>query len=225
LIRHLALLHTAASNVEIFEAARRNLGLHELTLSHHVRADLLRDAEAAGRLTAEIAARTRMQAMRLAAECDGVVLTCSTLGPAVDGTDIVRVDAALARRAVRNGGRVLVLCAVETTVAPTGALFRQAAEATGAEVEMRLVPGAWLAFKAGDTDGYWRLIAHHADAAFGEAADTVALAQASMAGAARLCRSGTVLTSPDAALLQAALCSYRPRQDGRPWLCPGPARA
>jgi len=71
LSRRLALLHTAASNVQVFEAARRELGLHELTLSHQICADLLRDAEAAGGLTAEIATRTRMQAMRLAAGADG----------------------------------------------------------------------------------------------------------------------------------------------------------
>ncbi len=60
--RQLALLHTAASNVDVFEAASADLGLHDLTLSHHLRADLL------------------------AGGADGVILTCSTLGPAVAGT-------------------------------------------------------------------------------------------------------------------------------------------
>ncbi len=43
---------------------------------------------------------------------------------------------------MREGGRVVVLCAAETTLASTSALFRHAAEATGAQVEVRLVPGA-----------------------------------------------------------------------------------
>jgi len=103
------------------------------------------------------------------------------------------VDAALARLAVRDGSQVVVLCAAETTLAPTGA-----------QVGVMLVPGAWAAFKAGDIDRYLGLIARQADAALAEGARTVALAQASMAGAAQLCAGGTVLTSPQAGLLAAA---------------------
>lgn len=187
-----ACLHTAESNVAVFEAARRDLGLAAGALRHEVRADLLDDAERAGGLTPDIEARTCRALLDLCDGADVVLLTCSTLGPAaraaagVASVPVVRVDAALARRAVRGGGKVVALCAVETTLGPTRALFEAAARATGAEVETRLVPGAWAAFKAGDHDRYLAAVAHAADEAARGGASCVALAQASMAGAAGL---------------------------------------
>lgn len=70
---------------------------------------------------------------------------------------------------------------------------------TGADVEVRLIPGAWDLFKAGRQDDYWQTIADAADTAAAEGAAAVALAQASMAGAAALARHPP-LTSPGAGL-------------------------
>ncbi|MBU8538823.1 hypothetical protein [Falsiroseomonas tokyonensis] len=192
--RHIACLHTAASNVPLFDAACPP----GVTLHHTLRADLLAEAEAAGGLTPAIAARTAAAIEALAAPgIDAVLLTCSTLGPSLAQAratiPLRRADAALAEAARRAGGRLVVLCAVETTLGPTGALF-------GPGCEIRLVPGAWAAFRAGDAAGYARMVAEAADAAFAEGADCVALAQASMAPAAALCRRGTPLTSPAASL-------------------------
>lgn len=53
-----ACLHTAESNVAVFDAARRTARLKDMVLHHKVRGDLLAAAEQAGRLTPEIAART-----------------------------------------------------------------------------------------------------------------------------------------------------------------------
>ena len=47
----IACLHTVDSNIAVFEAAARGL---DIVMSHHVRADLLSRAEAAGGLTADI---------------------------------------------------------------------------------------------------------------------------------------------------------------------------
>ena len=113
----------------------------------------------------------------------------------------LRADAALAQDAVQGGGRVAVLCAVETTLAPSQALVDAAAKATGATIEMHLVPNAWLAFRAGDTVSYLEMIAAAARAAQAAGCDVVALAQASMAGAASLLPPGfPVLSSPEAGL-------------------------
>ncbi len=71
----IACLHTAESNVAVFEAARPD----GVRLSHAVRPDLLAAAEAEG-LTAAIAAAT-VEALG-ALDGDAVLLTCSTLGPA-----------------------------------------------------------------------------------------------------------------------------------------------
>ena len=125
-----------------------------------------------------------------------MLLTCSTLGPAAGAAGALRADAALADAAVAAGGTVEVLCAAPSTLAATAELFEAAAERTGARVVVRLVPGAWPLFHAGDHAGYAALIARDAEAS---RADVVALAQASMAPAARL-TARPVLSCPQAAL-------------------------
>ena len=201
----IACLHTAQSNVAVFDAALSELAVDQVVLRHAVRADLLADAERAGGLTPKIAERTGQALDLLSAGADVVLLTCSTLGPTVErfvGAPVLRVDAALAHAAVRGGGTVVALVAVQTSLEPTRALFGSAAAAAGAKVEVRLVPGAWEAFKAGDSDGYLATIGAAARAALAGGADRVALAQASMAGAAKQFGE-RVLTSPVAGLAAA----------------------
>ncbi len=192
----IACLHTAESNIAVYEAAAKALGLPAGILRHHVRADLLLAAEKVGRLTDEISAETASLLLHLAEDADAVVLNCSTLGPAATkaapdaAAPIVRADAMLAEEAVRAGGKIVVLCTVETTLAPTTALFQTAAKATGAEIEVRLVPGAWAQFRAGDLSGYLASIADAVQAAYSEGSDTIAFAQASMTDAGRLLPEG-----------------------------------
>lgn len=201
----IACVHTVPSLIPVFDAEAEKLGL---TLRHTLRDDLLREAERAGGLTDGIARRTAAVLNEQAADADAVLLTCSTLGPSVEhasaAVPVLRVDEALAEAAVRGGGRVVVLCTVETTLEPSRTLFERHAAATGARIETRLVPNAWAALRSGDTTGHLQMIAAAADAAFAEGADTVALAQASMAGAAELARNGTPLTSPAVGLAAAA---------------------
>lgn len=129
-------------------------------------------------------------------------MTCSSIGPAVEGVQdeavpVIRVDAALAERTVANGGRVVVLYAAPSTAAPTGQLFAAAAAKTGASIEMRMVADAWTRFTSGDHEGYFALVAEATEAAYQDGAKVVALAQVSMAGAADKVRTGpTPLTSP-----------------------------
>lgn len=200
----IACLHTAAGNRAVFEAACPP----GVTLTHALREDLLKDAEAAGGLTAEITARTAAALEALAQPgVDAVLLTCSTVGPGAAAAraaiPVLRVDAALAEAATRGGGRVVALCAVETTVEPTRALFAEVAARNGATLEVRLVPDAWAAFRAGDAAGYHAIVARAAEAAFAEGADQVALAQASMTGAVALCRGRKPLASPPVGLAAA----------------------
>ncbi len=208
----IACLHTVDSNVPVLEAAAA--GIPGLTLSHTVRADLLKRAEAEGGLTDAIRDEAADLLATLAADADAVLLTCSTVGPAAERADllarvpILRVDAALASAAVAMAaagkGRVDVLCAVQTTVEPTRALFERMADGTGVSIAMHIAPGAWDAFRAGDTATYHRLVAEAADGLYAKGATVVAFAQASMAAAAALCTAGTPLTSPAAGLAAAA---------------------
>ena len=129
----IACLHTAAGNLAVLDAACPPGGI----LRHTLDEALLRDAEAAGGLTPEITARTAGAPERLAEPgVDAVLLTCSTVGPgaaqARAAVPVLRGDAALAEQATRGGGRVVVLCAAETTMEPTRGIFAEAASRTGA---------------------------------------------------------------------------------------------
>ncbi len=192
----IACLHTASSNVAVFDAACP----HGVVLRHAVRPDLLMQAELEGGVTEALLARTAEALVVLADGATAALLTCSTLGAAAGraaaGVPVLRADAALAGAARRIAGRVAVLCAAATTLEPTRALF---GDASG-RMKVELVPGAWALFRAGDLAAYHRRIAEAADAAYATGCDAVALAQASMAGAAPLCRRGQPLTSPAAAL-------------------------
>lgn len=92
-----ACLHTAQSNVAVFEAARPE----GVRLTHAVRPDLLAAAEAEGLTPAVVAATV---AALGALEADAVLLTCSTLGPAAGAAGALRADAALADAATAAGG-------------------------------------------------------------------------------------------------------------------------
>lgn len=204
----IACLHTADSNIAIYEDAARALGLPPGALHHHVRADLLLAAEGVGELTADIEAETAAVLRQLAQEADAVVLNCSTLGPAAllvaDGAaaPVIRADGVLAQRAVASGGRVIVLCTVETTIAPTTRLFETAAKETGAKIEVRLIPGAWALFRGGDQQAYLACIAEAAEGAYRDGAQAIVFAQASMTGALQFLERGDTLpmTGPVAAL-------------------------
>ncbi len=214
----IACLHTAESNVAVYDRAAAELGLPPGTLAHTVRPELLIAAEQAGGLNADIASHTAFLLFALCDSADAVLLTCSTLGPVAPAiadtaeVPVIRADEALAERAATDGGRIAVLCAVETTLAPTTALFREAAAETAASIDVQLVEGAWALFKAGDAASYLKTIAAAADAAYASGAKVVALAQSSMADAADLVTSGAKpLTSP-----LAALETLRDRLSARP---------
>jgi len=196
--------------VSVFDTANRELGLAGVTLRHCVRPELLAAAERAGTLTSAITQQTVDALHALCTDADAVLLTCSTLGPAAEAAasasvPILRVDSALAREAVRGGGTVVVLCAVETTLELTRRLFEEAARTSGAEVIVRIVPGAWNVFKSGDQERYLSMIARAADDAYWSGATRVALAQASMAGAAKLARAKQKPLSSPAEGLRAAV--------------------
>lgn len=203
-MRRVACLHTADSNIAVFDAAADGLGL---SLRHVVRSDLLAAAEKVGGLTPDIIAATEI-ALRQAAEgADIVLLACSTLGPVADrlrlAVPVRRIDRALAEAAQlqAGGGRIAVLYTFPGTAAATEALFR---DVVGDAVDIQLIAGAWDVFKSGDRARYMGMIAAAADAAAAAGATCVAFAQASMAPAGALCRSAKPLNSPRASLEAAA---------------------
>ncbi|MFL1386167.1 aspartate/glutamate racemase family protein [Pseudomonas tritici] len=220
----IACLHTAASNIDVFDTAAKALGIAPGVIHHEVRADLLAAAELAGCLTEDIADSTALALCALARHADVVVLTCSTLGPSIDRTapdiqvPILRADEALAATAVRHGGKIVVLCAIETTLEPTTRLFHKAAQQSNAVVDVQLVLGAWILFKAGDIDAYLKTVANAAERAYEAGASVVALAQASMSAAANIVRSAPPPLSSAAAGLAAAVQAIASSKAVRPLL-------
>ncbi|CRM18436.1 hypothetical protein [Pseudomonas sp. 24 E 13] len=220
----IACLHTAQSNVAVFDSAAKALGIGPTVLQHEVRADLLAAAERSGVLTAQVSNATQQALLSLADHADTVLLTCSTLGPSIEGlakntsSVIIRADEALARAAVRantQGGKIVVLCAIQTTVEPTSRLFMHAAQASKALVEIRLVCGAWARFKSGDLTGYLAAVAEAVDRAYLDGASVVALGQASMSEAASLVTtSSSPLTSATEGLKAAVEAASRHVKSG-----------
>jgi Asp/Glu/hydantoin racemase len=209
----LALLHTSPVHVPVFDALRDEA--HPgLELRHHVDAGLLDRARRDG---PEAVAGAVLAVLRqaVAEGARAVLCTCSTIGGVAEaaadetGVPVLRVDRPMAATAVAAGPRVLVLAALESTLAPTAALIEEEARRADRPVEVRtrLVDGAWRRFEAGDTEGYLRRVAEAADAVTG--ADVIVLAQASMAPA----RESTtvrvpVLASPAPGLAAGAVAAH-----------------
>ncbi|WP_399945045.1 aspartate/glutamate racemase family protein [Streptomyces sp. BBFR25] len=216
----LALLHTSPVHVPVFDALR-DASHPGLELRHHVDAGLLERArrdgpEAVAETVAAVLARAVAQGAR------AVLCTCSTIGGVAEaaaagvGVPVLRVDRPMAAAAVAVGPRVLVLAALESTLAPTAALIEEEARRADRRVEVRtrLVEGAWSRFEAGDGEGYLRRVAEAADSVTG--ADVIVLAQASMAPAKERTRARVpVLASPAPGLAAGASAAGAAARPGR----------
>jgi hypothetical protein len=205
----IACLHTAASNIAIFDDAAKSLGINTTQLSHIVMPHLLAEAELTGGMTVPQQQRLEQLLHSLTPWFDAILITCSTLGPVADGFRVkgqdcvvYRTDRMLADEVHRLPGKSLVLCAAESTLAATRALFCPTTLPVEQHPQVQLIPNAWAAFKAGQQDAYLQLIAQAVEDGKRQGADHVALAQVSMAAAAKLFTpEQQPMTSPPLALL------------------------
>ncbi len=184
----LALIHTSATLEPVFAklCADKDLGVD---LLHIADDSLIRDVIAEGQLTEGTSQRVRDHiAAAERANADYIMVTCSSIGPAVDSASpsgsvpILRVDQPMADQAVKLGNRVGVIATLPTTLVPTADLIRRRAAEVEKDVEIiaQLCPGAFEALMSGN-------VAEH-DAAVLKAlfelsgrVDVIVLAQASMA--------------------------------------------
>lgn len=143
---------------------------------------------AEGRLTASV--RRRLYSYYDAAASAGAELilnTCSSIGEAVYAArdflpvPIVRIDEAMARRAVAEGSRIAVLATLSTTIDPTIALLRRCAAEAGKTITTisAVAEGAFPAITAGDAATHDRLLAETAKKVASDC-DIILLAQGSM---------------------------------------------
>ena len=218
----LVLLHTAPANETTFAALMAEIG-PEVPIRHVTDAEVLKQTVVAGGVTPEVAARVRDRIREMAEAGAGlIVCTCSSIGGAAErageevAVPVLRIDRAMAERAIAVGRRILVAACLNSTVEPTEELIRRVAREQGAEVDLRTVvfTDAWARFAAGDREGYVRAVADGLREAAGDA-EVVVLAQASMAGAAELCPEIAVpiLTSPRLGA-EAVVAAYRSRFAG-----------
>ena len=184
----------------------------DVELVHISDSSLIEDVIANGELTPDTSQRVLAHlAAAEEAAADYIMVTCSSIGPAVDAAQgrlhkpLLRVDQPLADQAVRLGSKVGVVATLNTTLVPTTELIRRRAEAIGKEVEITAVvcQDAFQAFVDGETDRYDAVVIE-AVQRLAQTVDVIVLAQASMAGAVAKIDAETlgvpVLSSPSLAV-------------------------
>lgn len=150
---------------------------------------LLRNTIAAQKLTPTTYRRlaTYLESAE-AAGADAILVTCSSIGPAVDAArpliniPVLRIDQAMADEAVRLGTRIGVIATLSTTLEPTAALVQASATAQGKTIEIitHLCAGAFDAVISGDTVTHDRLVTAGLKELM-DKVDVIVLAQATMA--------------------------------------------
>lgn len=184
----LALIHTSAMLVPVF-AQLCKAKLPHVDTFNIVDDSLVRAIGAQGGLTAGIARRVAGYIGSAAAgEADFILVTCSSIGPAVEAAassvqvPVLRVDQPMADLAVQTGRRIGVIATLPTTLNPTADLVRRRAALAGKPIELtsRLCEGAFEALMAGDTAKHDAMVAT-ALRELSTQVDVIVLAQASMA--------------------------------------------
>ncbi|MCU1330805.1 MAG: Asp/Glu/hydantoin racemase [Bryobacterales bacterium] len=209
----LAFIHTSHVLIPLFtELAKKHLPGVEIF--HMLDDSLIRNTIRAGCLT-ENTTRRVAGMIDLAHEggADVVMVTCSSIGKATelarDARDfpVLRIDEAMAERAVEQGVTIGIAATLSTTLEPTVELLQATADRLGKSISIvsRVAEGAFEAVVAGDVARHDELVlAMLRD--LRSAVDVVVLSQASMARVAALLpvEGAPILSSPEAAVLRAA---------------------
>jgi len=219
----IAYLHTSHVLIPLFgDLSRRELpGVEQF---HMVDESLIQNTIRANELT-KVTIRRVLNMILSAREggADAVVVTCSSIGPAVTMArelcdfPVVRVDEAMAEEAVRMGRRIGVAATLRTTLEPTVALLRAKALDAGrpVDVEESLCEGAFAAVLSGDTRTHDQLLSD-ALVKLRQSVDVVVLAQASMARVVEnlpaVSTSAPILSSPELAVKRARSLLFSSRQ-------------
>lgn len=188
-MKQIACIHTVASVIDSFTAQLRQ-GIPGDYLIHTMYDDFLATDPARTGVFSEVNVQRLgldMEAMSLTG-ADVIVVTCSTLSPAVRRLrdrftiPVVAIDDAMARAAVAAGSRITILATANSTVEPTNGTIRAAARERGMEVELTTIcnEDAIRALKSGDKATHDRMVLEMADQVAPDC-EVIVLAQASMA--------------------------------------------
>jgi Asp/Glu/hydantoin racemase len=187
-INRLGLIHTVPSLGDVFASLVGEL-LPATATTVVVDELMLRDTIQRGQVAEATQSRLRDHVGSLTdSGVDAVLVTCSSLGGVADALNeqadlpVLRVDRAMAERALTIGRRVGVLATLSTTLGPTASLIEQTAQIAGGEVDVvaRLCTGAFETLQQGDSDAHDAIVRRELEQLFREV-DVVVLAQASTA--------------------------------------------
>jgi aspartate/glutamate racemase len=202
--KKLTFIHTVSSLVSKFEGLVKE-HLPDWKPFAMLDESLLRDTIARGSLSDLTKRRLATYVWSAVdAGADAIVVTCSTLGPAVDAiaplcpVPLFRIDEGMAKAAIERGNRIGVLATLSTTLVPTVDLLKRQACEAGKDVTIEdvLVEGAFQLLAGGDVEAHDAQICQALEE-LSQKVDVVVLAQASMARAMRgRANSLPVLTSP-----------------------------
>jgi Asp/Glu/hydantoin racemase len=186
--KRLAFLHTVATLAPTFKALSTEL-LPDVDVFHMVDESLLQNTIRENSLS-KTTTRRLIDHLASAQEAgaDLVMVTCSSVGPAVDlgkamvSIPVFRVDQPMADLAVQMGSRIGVAATLRTTLDPTAALIKTRAQAAQKQVQVisRLCEGAFEAVMSGDTARHDQIVAAGLRE-LAEQVEVIVLAQASMA--------------------------------------------
>lgn len=211
----LGLVHNSPMLAGVFNEIAARV-MPDVRILHFVDESTIKNTIAAGHLQKA----TMRQVIRLVgstfdAGCDVAMVTCSSIGRAVEmATElyeqpVLRVDRAMAEQAVASAKRIGVVATLSTTLDPTADLVRRVAAEQGKEIELvaHLCEGAFDAVMKGDGATHDRIVSEALTGAMADV-DAIVLAQASMARVVASLPEGAVkapvLSSPELGMLRAA---------------------
>ncbi len=186
--RRICLIHTAPLMVQVFTPLCRER-LPDVKVTQIINESMIKDTiEAGGVRQPTIDALSIFADASFKMGTELVMVTCSSIGPAVDliqgqfQKPVLRVDEPMAEAAVAKGRRIGVAATLRTTLEPTSELILRKAKEAGKDVELVecLCEGAFDAVIAGDTETHDALVSKAMINKLGDV-DVIVLAQASMA--------------------------------------------
>ncbi|HME09940.1 MAG TPA: aspartate/glutamate racemase family protein [Bryobacteraceae bacterium] len=186
--KRVAFVNTVTTLPSVFKALVNELA-PQLDVFSIVDESLLQNTIRSGELTKPTILRlVNYLSMAQQAGADIVMVTCSSIGPAADigrslvDIPVLRVDEAMAERALECGSRIGVAATLSTTLKPTADLIQRKASEAGKHVTIvsKVCTGAFEALSAGDTNLHDCLVAQGLKELMSQV-DVVVLAQASMA--------------------------------------------
>lgn len=213
MIKRLGLIHTSATLVPIFQKLiDKHFAGKDIKVFNIVDDSLIKLTIERGALTPDTSRRVvDYVSSAEAAGTDYILVTCSSIGPAVEisapltKVPVLRVDQPMADKAIQMGSNIGVVATLSTTLEPTSDLVSRRATLAGKEIKLisKLCEGAFDALMEGKPEIHDEMVAS-ALKELSQKVDVILLAQASMARVVGQLseedKKVPILTSPELAI-------------------------